>query len=180
MIRLDYLLKTVPYLAFSLSFIPESISLMHNELWLLDENMTLLAAFMGFFLIYWTRVYPSGDISTSKWGVTSARLSDVYCTPGCFSFPTLCLTGFWNPLHPTGSFYSQGSYMNRLTCWKLSLHNLRAPTLKDYPDRHTMWCNYLSERFTLCFLKYKQVRSRSKASINSTPRISSLYEFSGD
>lgn len=87
------LLKIVPYLAFSLNFIPESIFLMHNELWLLDENMTLLAAFMGFFLIYWTRVYPSGDISTSKWGVTSARLSDVYCTPRCCSFPTLCLTG---------------------------------------------------------------------------------------
>lgn len=97
--------------------------------------------------------------------------------PRCFSFPTVCLTGFWNPLH----LYSRGSYMNRLTCWKLSLHNLRVPTLKDYPDRHTMWCKYLSERFTLTvFSEVRRVRSLSKTSSNSILRISSLCEFSGD
>lgn len=53
---------SVPYLVFSQSFILEGIFLMHNKLWFLDENITSLAAFKGFFCICWTRVYPRGHI----------------------------------------------------------------------------------------------------------------------
>lgn len=142
-------MKTVPHLAFPLSFIPESIFLMYNDLWFLMKIGHYLLHSWGFSSFTGLGFTPVRILPNSKWGVTSARLSDVHSTSHCFSFPTVCLTGFSKSLHFTGSFYSQGSYTNRLTCWKLSLHNLRVPTLKDYPDRRKMWCDYLSQRFTL-------------------------------